>query len=50
MRTSVVDGDAEMVAMLINAKADVNKRGSDVSVCIHDFVQLLYKLFASKGP
>ena len=41
MRTAVVDGDAEMVGMLIDAKADVNKRGSNVSASIDDIVYLL---------
>ena len=34
MRTSVEDGDTEMVDMLINAKADVHKRGINVSTCM----------------
>ena len=50
MRTAVVDGDAEMVGMLIDAKADVNKRGTNVSACIHGIVLLLYKCFAHVGP
>ena len=37
MRTSVIDGDAEMVGMLINAKADVDNCDSNVSTCIHVF-------------
>ena len=41
MRTAVADGDAEMVRMLINAKADVDMRGSNVSACIDDIVCLL---------
>ena len=45
MRTSVEDGDTEMVDMLINAKADVNKRGIDVSTCIHNVVCLSYMCF-----
>ena len=42
MRTAVADGDAEMVGMLISAKADVDNRGSHVSACIHGVVRLLY--------
>ena len=49
MRTSVANGDAEMVAMLIDAKTDVNKRGTNVSACIHGIVRLLYKCFARAG-
>ena len=40
MRTSVVDGDVEMVRMLIEAKGDVNNRDSNVGVCIHGIVRL----------
>ena len=50
MRTSVADGDAEMVGMLIDAKADVNKRGSNVSACILDIARLLNISFAREGP
>ena len=42
MRTAVADGDAEMVGMLIDAKADVNKRGSNVSTCIYGILCSLY--------
>ena len=44
MKTVVADGDADMVGMLINAKANINKRGSNVSACIHGIVRLLYML------
>ena len=40
IRKSVVDGDAEMVRMLIEAKGDVNNRDSNVGVCMHGFVRL----------
>ena len=50
MRISVADGDAEMVSMLIDAKADVNKRSSNVSACILDIARLLYISFAREGP
>ena len=50
MRTAVANGDAEMVGMLINAKADINKRGSNVSSCLHGVVRLLYMWFARKDP
>ena len=46
MKTVVADGDADMVGMLINAKANINKRGSNVSACIHGVVWLLYMWFA----
>ena len=49
MRSSVADGDVEMVDMLIHAKADVNKRGLNVSACIHDIVRLFYMCFAHEG-
>ena len=49
MRTSVADGDAETVRMLIDAKANVNKRGSDVSACIYGVVRLLCMCFACEG-
>ena len=35
MRSAVVDGDADMVNMLIDKKADVNKCGNNVSICIY---------------
>ena len=35
MRASVVDGDVEMVDMLINAKVDVDNCGSNVSACVN---------------
>ena len=47
MRTSVADGDAEMVVMLANAKADVDTRGSNVSACIH-FLVIVY-VFYTQG-
>ena len=50
MTTAVVDGDAEMVGMLIDAKADVNKRGTNVSAYIHVIVRLLYMCFARIDP
>ena len=40
MRTSVVDGDVEMVRMLIEAKGDVNNRDSNVGACIDGFFRL----------
>ena len=48
MRTSVADGDSEMVGMLIDAKADVNKRGSNVSACIYGVVRLLCMCIVSE--
>ena len=45
MRTAVVDGDAEMLGMLIDAKADVNKRGTNVSILIYGILSLLYVVF-----
>ena len=50
MRTSVVRGDSEMVRMLINAKADVNNRGSNVSACMHGIVRALCVLFHVANP
>ena len=44
MKTSVVDCDAEMVRMLINAKANVNKSDSNVSAGMHGIVRALYVL------
>ena len=49
MKTAVADGDVEMVGMLIDAKADVNKRGSNVSACIHAIARLLFVL-CTRGP
>ena len=41
MKTAVVDGDADMVGMLIDAKADVDNHGTNVRVSVHDIVYLL---------
>ena len=46
MRTAVEDGDAEMVGMLIDAKANVDKRSGNVSVCMRGIFFLLYMCFA----
>ena len=50
MRTAVANGDVEMVDMLVNAKADVDNRGSNVSACIHGVVRLLYMWFDLFSP
>ena len=48
MKAAVVDGDTEMVGMLIDAKADVGKRDINVSVCIYGIACLLY-VFCMRG-
>ena len=50
MRTAVANGDGKMVGMLINAKADINKRGSNVRSCLHGVVRLLCMWFACEDP
>ena len=39
---AVIDGDAEMVGMLINAKADVDKRNNNVGAYIQEVVCSFY--------
>ena len=49
MRTSIENGDAEMLRMLINAKADVGNCGNNVSCCINGIFGRLCT-FCTKRP
>ena len=49
MRTSIENGDAEMLRILINAKANFDNRDKNVSACIYGIVGCLRGV-CTKGP